>query len=185
MMKRTVVLLALLALVTVPGCRKQKPVDIPPPPPPVSEPAQPAPSQAPTEVAESFPTERAEVREVTDPSIEELNRQGVLQTVYFGYDQDELGDEARSTLQANAQWLKSHARYVVRIEGHADERGSIKYNLSLGDRRADSVRTYLTSLGIEASRLETVSYGEERPAVPGSGEEAWSKNRRAEFVIVR
>jgi peptidoglycan-associated lipoprotein len=79
--------------------------------------------------------------------------------------------------------MKSTQGAVVQVEGHCDERGSIEYNLALGERRAQSVKNYLTQLGIEASRLSTISYGEEKPAVDGHDEAAWEKNRRAEFTL--
>ena len=82
-----------------------------------------------------------------------------------------------------ADYLRNNAAAVVQIEGHTDERGSIEYNLALGQRRAQSVKNYLVELGIDPSRLPTMSYGEERPAMEGSDEAAWEKNRRAEFVL--
>lgn len=104
-----------------------------------------------------------------------------METVYFDYDSSTLSSDARSTIQKNATFLKSN-KSAVTIEGHCDDRGSTEYNLALGERRAHSVRDYMVNLGVAKNRLKTVSYGEERPAVRGSGEEAWAKNRRAEFV---
>ena len=108
-----------------------------------------------------------------------------LKTVYFDYDSSNLSDAEVSILQANAAWLKANSRVSVEIGGHCDDRGTINYNLALGDRRAGAVRDYLVTLGIPASRLKTVSYGEERPAVPGTDDAARAKNRRAEFSVVR
>ena len=104
-------------------------------------------------------------------------------TVYFDYDKSDLTDDTRNTIRGNADWLKQNAKWKVVIEGHTDERGTIEYNLALGQRRADAVRDYMTSLGLAATRLRTVSYGEERPAQAGTGETAWGKNRRAEFKV--
>jgi peptidoglycan-associated lipoprotein len=100
-------------------------------------------------------------------------------TVYFDYDKTALRAEALPVLTHLAQWMQEHPDVRVRIAGHADERGTREYNLALGDRRATAVRNYLASLGVPAERLDTVSYGKERPAVAGSNEEAWAKNRRA------
>jgi peptidoglycan-associated lipoprotein len=107
-----------------------------------------------------------------------------LQTVYFEYNRWELRDEARHALQSNAQHLqKSSEPNVVTVEGHCDERGSEEYNLALGDRRAAAVKRYLVDLGVPASRVRTLSFGEDRPAVPGKSEAAWSRNRRAELSL--
>lgn len=100
-------------------------------------------------------------------------------TVYFDYDKTTLRTEALPVLTHLAQWMQQHPDVRLRIAGHADERGTREYNLALGDRRATAVRNYLASLGVPAQRLDTVSYGKERPAVAGSNEEAWAKNRRA------
>ncbi len=103
----------------------------------------------------------------------------VADTVYFDYDKASLRPEAPPVLGKVAEWMQQHGDKKVRIAGHADERGTREYNLALGDRRAMAVRSYLISLGVPAQRLDTVSYGKERPAVVGSNEEAWAKNRRA------
>lgn len=100
--------------------------------------------------------------------------------VYFGFDQSTLTPESRALLLAHAERLKGRTA-SVRLEGHADERGSREYNMALGERRANSVRDFLVVQGVSASNLEVVSYGEERPAVSGSGEANWSLNRRVEI----
>ena len=105
-----------------------------------------------------------------------------MQTVYFEYDSSTLTGSTRKGIEANAQKLKSDKTLSITIEGHCDERGSTQYNLALGERRANAVREYLVNLGISKSRLKTISYGEEKPAVVGNDESAWSKNRRAEFT---
>ena len=99
--------------------------------------------------------------------------------VFFGYDQYNLTDEARSTLTMQAEWLKQYPDVAVVVAGHADERGTREYNLALGERRANSVKNYLIASGINPSRLRVISYGKERPAVPGSDPSAWAQNRRA------
>ena len=106
-----------------------------------------------------------------------------MKTVYFAFDDYSLSFEAQQALNATANYLKSNPSTVVQIEGHCDERGSVEYNLALGQRRAQSVKNYLVDLGVDASRIPTMSYGEEKPAADGHNEDAWSQNRRAEFVL--
>ena len=103
-------------------------------------------------------------------------------TVYFGFDQSTLASDAQSILDANIAKLKSGSQQI-RLEGHADERGTREYNLALGERRANAVAQYLVANGISKSRIETISYGKERPADPGHDESAWAKNRRVELVF--
>lgn len=180
-MRRTVLVASLLvaALAFVPGCKKAQ---VQTAPTPISDSAPiAAPVEKPTEVTDGFKAETPAAPEV-EPSIDELNARGVLKTVYFDYDSDELRTDQRAVLQGNAEWLKRNAARAVEIGGHCDERGSIEYNLALGNRRANVVKDYLSNLGV-SNRLEAVSYGEERPADPGHGESAWSKNRRADFRI--
>lgn len=103
--------------------------------------------------------------------------------VFFGFDRYDLSPEAQATLRAQAEWLKSFPSVDVIVEGHCDERGTREYNLALGERRANSVKNYLVALGVSADRIDTVSYGKERPAVLGSNPEAWAKNRRGVMVV--
>ena len=103
--------------------------------------------------------------------------------IYFEYDSSELSDEAKTGLIEKADWLKGNTSTIVSIEGHCDERGTTEYNLALGDRRANTVKSYLVNLGVSASRLKTISYGEEMPKDPGKTEAAYKSNRRAHFVI--
>ena len=110
-------------------------------------------------------------------------RNALSAPIYFEYDQDELTAEARATLDTKLPVLRANPDTRIRIGGHTDERGSDEYNLALGLRRAAAAKRYLTMHGIAADRLETVSFGEERPAVEGSNETAWSRNRRAEFDL--
>ncbi len=105
--------------------------------------------------------------------------------VFFGTDSSAIGGEAQATLQRQAAWLKEYSNVDVIVEGHCDERGTREYNLALGERRANAARNYLVRLGVNASRITTVSYGKERPAVIGSGDGAWSQNRRGVTVLAR
>ena len=107
----------------------------------------------------------------------------MFRTIYFDFDKSDLRPDAREGLQANAGYLKSNSGVAVTIEGNCDERGSNEYNLALGKRRAEAAYKYLVDLGIDGSRMTTVSYGEERPAVEGHNELAWAKNRRDEFKV--
>jgi peptidoglycan-associated lipoprotein len=103
--------------------------------------------------------------------------------VYFGYDQYDLSAEARATLEKQAALLRKYPAVDIIIQGHADERGTLEYNLALGERRANSAKDYLVALGINPARIRTVSYGEERPAMVGSTESAFAQNRRAVTVV--
>ena len=109
-----------------------------------------------------------------------------FETVYFDFDKSDLRQDARDALTRNAGiMLKSMAGVKIQVEGHCDERGSAEYNLALGERRAKSALQYLTTAGVQSGRLSIISYGKEKPAVQGSDESAWAKNRRAEFVVVK
>jgi peptidoglycan-associated lipoprotein len=104
--------------------------------------------------------------------------------VFFGFDKSDLSAEAQATLDRQATWLKKYSSAKVTLEGHADERGTREYNLALGERRATAAKNYLVAAGISGARVNTISYGKERPAVVGSNEAAWAQNRRAVTVIV-
>lgn len=105
--------------------------------------------------------------------------------VYFDFDSSQVKASERSKIEAVAEFLRTNSAKKLIVEGHCDERGSAEYNLALGERRALAVRSYLVGLGIDAGRIQTVSFGEERPAVQGTGEEVWRFNRRAEFVVIQ
>ena len=107
----------------------------------------------------------------------------VNEDIYFDFDSYVLTGVAQDILMRKAQWLRVNPDASVTIEGHCDERGTNEYNLALGDKRAEIVKAYLVNLGIDAGRLPTISYGEERPVDTGHNEEAWAKNRRAHFVV--
>jgi peptidoglycan-associated lipoprotein len=108
---------------------------------------------------------------------------GGLQTVYFAFDSAALDSDSKTKMRSNADFLKANQSVDIQIEGHCDERGSRQYNLALGERRAKAVRDQLVALGVPARRISTVSYGSERPQVEGNDESAWSRNRRANFVV--
>jgi peptidoglycan-associated lipoprotein len=174
-MMRKVRVAALLVLVGtgMGACSKKQP-------PAQPEPQAPAPAQVrqeatPRPVGDNGATEREE----------EMRRlRAVLeQVVHFDYDEWTIRTDAQESLAAKVPFLRQNTGIRMRIEGHADERGSVEYNLALGMRRANAVRDYLTGFGLDASRFETQSFGEDRPMAQGSNERAWSQNRRAEFRI--
>ncbi len=103
--------------------------------------------------------------------------------IYFSYDSAGLTMEAQGILRTKADWLRKNQGVSIAIEGHCDERGTTEYNLALGDRRAEGVKAFLGDLGVESARMTTISYGEERPQDPGHSESAWSRNRRAHFIV--
>jgi peptidoglycan-associated lipoprotein len=108
---------------------------------------------------------------------------GPLADIHFELDAADLSNEVRSTLDQHAQWIQAHPTAKVRVEGHCDERGTVEYNLALGDKRARAARDYLVGRGVDASRLSVVSYGKERPLDPGHDEAAWARNRRDHFNV--
>jgi peptidoglycan-associated lipoprotein len=105
--------------------------------------------------------------------------------INFAFDRFDLRPDAREVLATHAKWLTAHPEFSVRIEGNCDERGTVEYNMALGQRRAASAMKYLIDLGVGKNRIKTVSYGKERPLDPGHDEEAWAKNRRDHFSVTR
>jgi peptidoglycan-associated lipoprotein len=164
-------ILGITGIALLSGCAKKPPPPPPEPTPPKVE-APPPPPPPPPQVDEA-----ALRRQRIQARINET-----FKPVYFAYDQSTLTAEARATCDGIASLMKEVPEITARIEGNADERGTNEYNLALGERRAGAVQAYLTSYGIAASRLSTISYGEEKPAVDGHDESAWSKNRRDDFT---
>jgi len=172
--------ITVVALAFVAAC-SSKPKATPPPAP------TPAPVSTPTVVTieppapTPQPTPRMEADDITRKSLSEIS--SYLKPAFFDFDKADIRPDARDVLAANATWLKKYASVQFTIEGHADERGTAQYNLALGDRRANAAKDYLSSLGVDASRIKTVSYGKERPFAAGHDEDSWQKNRRAHFVV--
>jgi peptidoglycan-associated lipoprotein len=169
MAKRIVAILGLMALMLVligSGCGKKDTV----------EPT--IPKTEGTEKTEQ-PTEPTTP---TEPKVERLT-EDQFKIAYFDYDKYNLRPDAREALEFNARLLKENPDAKVLIEGHCDERGTVEYNLALGDRRARSAKDYLSSLGIDAARMQMISYGKERPVALGHEEDSWQKNRRAKFTM--
>ena len=119
---------------------------------------------------------------VTPGSVADF-RQNVGDRVFFDTDMSNIREDGRQTLNRQAEWLKKYTNYQITIAGHCDERGTREYNLALGERRANAAKQYLVAQGIPAQRVQTISYGKERPTCDQSGESCWSLNRRAAFVV--
>ena len=197
MWKALLTSLVIVLVVLAPACRTtKKPVEPQRPTETVDTrvPDIPPTADTGTEVKETedFVSKTAEpTEEVIPTNIEDLNQwarqRGHIRDAFFMYDESTLDADAQSALSSSANWLKSAegASYGLLIEGHCDERGTEQYNLALGDRRANTARDYLATLGVDDSRMRTVSYGEERPFEEGHHESAWSQNRRAHLVLVR
>jgi peptidoglycan-associated lipoprotein len=186
MRRATIVLMVILALVA--ACAKKKPAPVastaPPPAAATPAPTPTAPPPRPAErVEESIPVPAISEDAIGNRSLEDLNRDSPFRPAFFGLDSSELDDAGRAIVSANAAIMKKYPTWVVTVEGHCDERGTAEYNLALGELRAVAVKTYLVALGVSADRLRTVSYGKEFPFDAGHAETAWSKNRRAHFVI--
>jgi peptidoglycan-associated lipoprotein len=183
--KRWQLIAVVTVLVFVGACAKKKPAPVAQPAPPsASVPANPpAPPAPPERVEEAVPVPAITEASIGNRSLEDLNRDSPFRPAFFGLDSSDLDDEGRAIVSANADIMRKFATWVVTIEGHCDERGTAEYNLALGERRAVAVKTYLVALGISPERLRTVSYGKEFPFDMGHTETAWSKNRRAHFVI--
>jgi len=182
-----VLALSVLALVAVSACRKK----------PETTPAPAGPAPSPTcdqrcrdsialsekRRADSLAAAEEARRKAEYERAIAATRATLAAPVYFDYDSDELTGDARATLDSKLPIFRANAGLRVRVAGNTDERGSDEYNLALGQRRAAAVKRYLTDQGIDGGRIDIVSFGEERPAVAGSNEEAWRMNRRAEFEI--
>lgn len=155
-MKKTLLLVWMIAAVSVAGCSSK-------------------------ESAVSTDQEPVQQQDAASLLLEEARR--MVKDVFFAFDSAELDQVAVSQLKNNAAWLVEHGSISVLIEGHCDERGTYEYNMALGERRAEVTKSFLEKAGVSSSRLETVSYGEERPFAQGHDEAAWEKNRRAHFVV--
>jgi peptidoglycan-associated lipoprotein len=170
------------ALAVSVSCAK-KPVkapDVQPTPAPLATPV-PTVVEAPTEFPQTQPTPEDPTLK---PDVDALNAKGYLKDSFFDFDKYDIREDQRAMLTSDAEWLRKYSTVRVRVEGHCDERGTSQYNLALGEKRANAAKEYLVSLGVDGTRIDTVSYGKERPFDTGHDESAWSKNRRAHFVII-
>lgn len=188
--------LVMIAVALVPACRTTK-KKTPPVTTTATSTSSPAPDVPVTVTAERIETPPADfvqtdtaatpTEEELPRDIEQLNRvaqeRGFIRDAFFGYNESALSSDAQAALTSSANWLKNNPGYGILVEGHCDERGTEQYNLALGDRRAAIVRDFLVTLGVDGSRIRTVSYGEERPFETGHDESSWSQNRRAHLVL--
>ena len=179
-MKQTVVVVALLATLALAACGHPPP-PAPPPPPPVA-PATPPPAPPPTTQAAAAPVVD-EYNRVKAMASDEIDRMGLLGEIHFDYDKADLREGDRAVLSKNAEVLKKFDFLKVTVEGHCDERGTVEYNLALGERRAKVAYDYVVSLGVPADRLKTVSYGKEIQVCNDANEACWQRNRRAKFTV--
>jgi peptidoglycan-associated lipoprotein len=170
----TLTIVAAVALLMTTDCAKKPKPEVEPTGVPEEEVAPPEKTIAP---------EKPETPESPEqqPDVEEISLQ--LKDVYFDYDDDALRNDAKETLARNGKVLQDNSWVNIVVEGNCDERGTVEYNLALGERRALSAKRYLVSYGIEPSRISIISYGKERPVDPRHTEEAWAKNRRDHFVV--
>jgi len=165
------VLIAGLAVLSAAGCahKAKEAPPVPPPAPPVTQPVTPAAPVTPPETPAPVPTPQVTASDFAD--------------AFFDLDSYTLRDDARAALDRDAKLLREHGDAGVTLEGHCDERGTVEYNQALGEKRANAARDYLVGAGVAASRIQTISYGKERPFAEGHDESAWAQNRRAHFVL--
>ena len=165
------------------ACAKKAPAPAPPPPPPPAAPAAPPPPPPPPPPAAPAPRPLTEDELFAQKSLAQLNSERPLADAYFDLDSSSIRDDGKTSLTANAAWLKRWANTKINVEGHCDERGTAEYNLGLGERRAAAVKAYLVELGVPVDRVVIVSKGKETPFCTESTEACWQQNRRGHFII--
>src|SRR5262245_30913801 len=168
------------------GCHKTPPPQAPPPAPPpptVTPPPPPPPAPPPPAPTPAAPRPPTEEEIFSRKSVADLNNEHDLTDVYFDLDKSDIREDAKAPLQKDADWLKRWTSVVITIEGHCDSRGSAEYNLALGSRRADAVKSYLANLGVNASRVTVVSKGKEAPFCTEANESCWQQNRRGHLIV--
>ena len=179
---------AIASLFLITSCAKKQYTEkeITPPPPPKAQ-VVPPPPRVDTDAMRRAEEERkARLAEMEMANkVRDQVRAFEAESVYFDFDKSELKSSARAVLAKKAEWLRKNPQFSLGIEGHCDERGTIEYNLALGERRANAVWKFLNALGVSGSRMSTISYGEESPADPAHNSAAWARNRRAEFKLDR
>jgi peptidoglycan-associated lipoprotein len=179
---------AIASLFLITSCAKQQIQEevVTPPPAPKAQVVPPPPKvdTAAMEQAERERKARLAEMEMANKLRDEV-RAFEAETIYFDFDRSELKSSARAVLAKKAEWLRKNPQFSLNIEGHCDERGTIEYNLALGERRANAAWKFLNALGVSGSRMTTISYGEESPADPSHNAAAWARNRRDEFKLDR
>jgi peptidoglycan-associated lipoprotein len=176
-MKKPVLLMTLVTFAAVAACHHN------PPPEPAKPMAPAAPPLAPPPPAPKEVAQEDEYSKLKAMSADEIDRMGILADIHFVFDRADIREVDRSILSKNAEALKKFDFLKVTVEGHCDERGTVEYNLALGERRARAAYDYLVSLGVPADRLKTVSYGKEVPLCQEHSEDCWARNRRARFTV--
>ena len=179
--------LAVLMTVMVAACGKKPAPVARPMPPPITNagggdstpPRPPTPVIEPPVVVPPMPPDDS----ISGKSLDDLNRDSPLRPLFFALDSADVSEDGQKVLAENATLMKKYPTWSITVEGHCDERGTAEYNLALGERRALAAKNYLVSLGVPADKVKVVSYGKEFPFEPGHEDAAWSKNRRAHFVI--
>jgi peptidoglycan-associated lipoprotein len=183
-MKTLRLLLPVVLVVLLPACGHKRPPAV------ATQPGGPGGDETSRPPSETLPPEQG-IQQQPEGGIggenlaSDSEEGGPLADIRFDFDQASLSDQAKGILEKHALWLQGHRDTKVAVEGHCDERGTVEYNLALGDKRAEAARDYLVSLGVAAARLHTVSFGKEKPLDPGHEEAAWAKNRRVHFRVTR
>jgi peptidoglycan-associated lipoprotein len=183
-MKKYLVLFFLVALVSF-GCKQRAITQPETQQPQKEEQAAAGQKKAGEEVTEKNVPSKVESVESKEMPTETAEKEGVFEDVHFDFDKYDVKDEYKPELKKISAWMTKNPEAKLSIEGHTDDRGTNEYNLALGDRRAKAVKDYLVSLGVPSSRIETISFGEEKPLCAEHTEECWAKNRRAHFVVLQ
>jgi peptidoglycan-associated lipoprotein len=186
----SILAVGLLTVVAAAGCHKKIPPQTaaaPPAPPPLAAPSVSAPPPPPSPALPPSPVPEPASITAEDlfarKTLEELNADHPLADVFFDLDRSEVRQDAKALLERDADWMKKFPTVDVTLEGHCDARGSSEYNLALGSRRADAVKTYLVSLGVSAGRVTLVSKGKEQPFCNDDNDACWQQNRRGHFIV--
>jgi len=177
-MKKCLLLLVALSLILMFNACGKKAAKVAPAQEPVVEKVE-----EPTTVVEKPVLSEEEIFQ--QKSLEELNKDQILKKINFDFDKYAIREDMKAILQANANWLLKFPTVELLVEGHCDEKGTIEYNIALGEKRAEAARNYLVSLGMNAAKIKIISYGKSKPLVLGETEESYFQNRRAEFGITK
>jgi peptidoglycan-associated lipoprotein len=178
LISRFAAIFAAAALVSLAGCAKK--------PPATTETSRPPESTASQETRVPAPKSSQPVAhepDVLSEDLQRLNARGYLQDAFFDYDKSDLREDARAVLAKDAEWLRKYPSTKLLVEGHCDERGTEEYNLALGDRRANATKEYLAAMGVSDARVQTVSFGKDKPFCSADNDQCWQENRRAHFLI--
>ena len=179
-MRKSALIVALVAALALPACGKKTPPPAPPPPPAAPAVPPPAPPPPPRPEQAVVVDEYVKIKGMT---VDEIDRLGLLTEIHFDFDKSDIRETDRPILNRNAEVLKRFDFLKVTIEGHCDDRGTVEYNLALGERRAKAAFDYLVSLGVTGERMKTVSYGKEIPVCTQQTEECWARNRRDRITV--